>query len=477
MKENFWKEFKKYPVWLGHLFFILYFFQAAKLYAVRGTLTDNSGFLFHLINNESFFTPAHRFSSAFVQLIPLLFIYLHSSLELIMLTYSASFAIIYYLIFIICTHALRNNSAGWLLILVLSAGVCDYFFWPQCELQQGLAVLILFGALLPRISTKNTAVFILINLCFGILFSFFHLLLIFPLLYIVGYELLSDKTRRSIYYLIPVAFCFIPFFLKPILFPLTGYEAGKVPGVSQIIEGFLHFSSLESTRQWARTITRDSLPTLVLLVFSLVLLWRSKKNLLAVFVAFSFIAFLVIINVSNPEGNSPFYNATYYMVLAFIASYAVTKEFIMGNYSVSNWILISFIMILFFRNIDEKNWYYGNRYKSEKALVSYLKKYPTQKFIMNENRFVWNHINFPWATAYETLMISALEGPEKTVTVYVNFPKDDNFISQIHSDEVVFNPWERLKANELNQRYFQLKDSAYLVLGNEEIDKLSDELP
>jgi hypothetical protein len=111
--------------------------------------------------------------------------------------------------------------------------------------------------------------------------------------------------------------------------------------------------------------------------------------------------------------------------------------------------------------------FYRNRLAYIGSLIRSVRTFPEKKFVITEKMVSRDQLNVNWALAPETLILSSLESPDSSVSLYINdeggkIPGGTNL-----SDSLLFicAPWAKdLEIRRLDRRYFDLRHSPYRVL-------------
>src|SRR5437016_6070161 len=105
---------KKKIAWqtaIMHGLFAVLFIMAFYLYKERLFL-DCGYYIFYAINDQFFQVDHHRFVLAISQLLPLAEVYAGAGLKTVLITYSISHVLFYYLLFLIVVYRLKDPAAG-----------------------------------------------------------------------------------------------------------------------------------------------------------------------------------------------------------------------------------------------------------------------------------------------------------------------------------------------------------------------------
>jgi hypothetical protein len=131
-------------------FYILfcYLFLSCYFAFERILNTDNSYYLFNILNTQNFWFAENRVGVIPSQIPLLLFSNLGASLNTLIYVYSVSFPLEYIALAIICEYYLKVKEAALTIALMLITGVAYSFFHPVTETYPALAFAILVYAIL-----------------------------------------------------------------------------------------------------------------------------------------------------------------------------------------------------------------------------------------------------------------------------------------------------------------------------------------
>jgi len=192
---------------LGHLFFLVLVVLSIVFYKERIIHVDNAFYICNIINKEWFSIEHHRYIAVFSQLLPLIAVKLDLALPYILILYSVSLILFYYVLFLVCTYLFKDELAGILLLLLLCVTVAHSFFWPVSELQQGIIFSAVFGSWLIKKDEMNSTTFVLVSLLMSGLLLFSHPMAMFIGIFLLGGVLIYKMFWRSFaYWLVLVSF-------------------------------------------------------------------------------------------------------------------------------------------------------------------------------------------------------------------------------------------------------------------------------
>ena len=145
MKEVKINSIYKY---LGHIGFWILLLLSVLFYKERILFNDTVFQFFKIVNFEKFNIEAMRYSTVITQIPVLIALKLNNGLRTLLMIYSISFVVVYYMVFILCIHVLKNPAAGIAILFSLIICITESFFHPCTETHQAIVYSILLYAIL-----------------------------------------------------------------------------------------------------------------------------------------------------------------------------------------------------------------------------------------------------------------------------------------------------------------------------------------
>lgn len=136
---------RKYYLAASGLFFFLLFCLSLKYYRERVAFADTAFQSVYLMIEQRPCINWLRPGAIIPQILPLMAVWMHSGIKVVMQLHSVSFYILYAFIFLRSFLCWRQGLVFMVMpfsLIILSG---DVFFWPQSELQQGIAWLCLYA--------------------------------------------------------------------------------------------------------------------------------------------------------------------------------------------------------------------------------------------------------------------------------------------------------------------------------------------
>ena len=183
---------------VGHGMFLVYFALAIVFYLERTLFVDPCYAVFNILYYHDYVTEAGRHAAVFPQTLALLAMKMNLPLRVILLSYSISFILLYYLVFLVIVYIFKLDWLALAVPLLFVLGIKYSFFWISTETQQALVYTILFYAFLIW-SMKFRQTFIVwifrVFAASGILLLCFysHPVSLFTVLFVLGFYMVENN--------------------------------------------------------------------------------------------------------------------------------------------------------------------------------------------------------------------------------------------------------------------------------------------
>lgn len=447
-----------------HALFAVLFVMAFYLYRER-LFVDCGYYIFYTINDQFFRVDHHRFVLAISQLLPLAEVYLGAGLKTILVTYSLSHVLFYYVLFLVVVHRLHDLTAGAAILLIQTIGQLYLYFSPMLEICYGAALLVPFYVLLNRTEWNRWRWFWLIFLEFMILTSHPENFIIF--FFVLALHIIQNGYQRKPHQVIVLLF-FVLMLLK--VFTFSEYESNKVHYMMKQQENKLYrnFFSPDYMMGILRVLYFYFRELVFFLFITIIFLLKKKKWRIFALVFFTVLGTIVLINVTNYANEFSRYRESLYnplvpvLVLSFL--------FLVYNQLSSNRRKIVFALLLLIIThrlfmIYEYSKPFTRRIDQMENIIRHAGKTGGSKFIVNLENCERKNWQLNWSYPHETIMISSLEGSDKTITVATDEDMQNiKATLPIRNETCVITRWDIRYDTTLNKKYFNLKNQPYIPL-------------
>jgi hypothetical protein len=462
---------RKQLVLLGHLSMLVTFILAIIFYQERTLYVDSGLQVFDIINNGKISILLNRYSLAISQFLPWLAFKAGLPLKYILITYSISFIIVYYICFLICIYGFKNIPAG--LSIALAPLIIRFAFGAAiCESWMGIAYSALFYAVLNHYALwkiKGYKFHILFygSLTFTIALNYFiHPSTLFTLVFAILFSLLYKKDFKSIHYYIALLIV-LGLYSYKFLFPGHGYEDSFFQGIRMADQLVPNFFQLPVFKFIHLFFYSNYIILVAMFLLSGILFISEKKWWIWVFSLLFSMGYLGIASMAFYKGDAWFMLESRLIPLVFMASIPFLEIIILKKkqiiiYSGAMLLLLGFAYCYLIKQVQDVQ---TKRIQAYKYYLRESQKYPEHKFYVylpDNQTTVFNS----WGSSHETLMLSSLDNNKNSRTIVFLY-RSTNVEQTLHTYPCLFLgvDW-RLIVNEeyLNKNYFNLHCTSYREL-------------
>ncbi|MCB0770743.1 MAG: hypothetical protein KDC00_10100 [Flavobacteriales bacterium] len=434
----------------------------------RTACFDSAFFSWLMIDSGEPVSVLGRYGSWVAQLLPVALIRSGASLEVVLRSYSLTFIVFHALVFALLAFVLKDRKATYALPIVLTAGFHYMFYYGISELYQGLTLTLLLWAILKKAlaAEKGSGLWkwVVLAILLNVWISFYHQLLLLPLIFMVVFEAIPNNTNRR--RLIRLGTVLVLWYVVRIKAMATStYEESRMPKVEDLIHYSKDLGGLNSTVYLCMVWTKFK-ALLILGGAAVAMAIHGRKWLRLLWTILFSIGFMVLVLVVDRDGMSPIIYENYYPVLGLFWVMLLVSSPSMGTERVS---LIHTGLLVLVCGVGLIQIHRGHFRLSEK--VAYAKRitdhqamHGSKKSIVGFHNYPWTYALGHWAAGMETALASAIDGPDKAATIFVS--EDMAFIDTARTGKEQFlgpawSPiWFGLPS--LDERYFQFPtDSGY----------------
>jgi len=456
-------------IWLGHVFFWVLIASCILYYQERLLSFDTAYYTFHLVTFQEYFIKHDRYISYLTQWVPLMGIDRGWSLANVFRAYSASFYLWFYLLYILIVHGFKNVLGGLLLVFTLCLAMRYKFYAAISEITFGLViatVLISWLSRKPKQLSVKPLDFVVVGLCLAALFGA-HVVPIYPIMTFLVFQRLYEGTWREPRQWIMPGFIVLVFALKLLMVQGDSYESNRLSDLLQpgsLIDLFTNRHDHFIFSAISEYFTREYWLVSLLFVGVLVWLFRMGKWLAGLFIAASALGWLLINIITYADLGGPLYIMLDGYLAVFGLIWGTPFIFFLRDHPlfVYAWATVGLIAFSTWRMVRTQEFYNQRLEYIQETLAMYPGD-DQQKIIVPREHFHWDRMWFPYEVAHESLMLTALEHPDSTRTIYVDidapegadFLQNDGFI-QFHGAHHI---------NAINQpRFFNLPEGTYFTV-------------
>jgi len=409
---------------LGHLLFFGLFALAFIHMPARVVHVDSAFQIFKWIHVPGVGVEAHRFTAVVPQLLVKAVATTGAPLKVLLTVASLAHVLVPYVIFLIIAYALRLTWIA--MALVLAQVLCTRltFYGIVLEANYLLSYPFLLAAVLsgPLARSQRPAVLL------AALGSLFLVLLVHPVGFLVALFVLAFvrlrnvSTNKWIHALMAVAL------LWPVaarfLFPPTAYEADLYASSNSGLASFGQFFQLPG---WRYLVDHTFNYTTSYLAFwccatALFVLQIRRRAFLQLGLCLAALAGYIALNViTYHQGETAMMMEKNFVPLAVFVALPLML-YLEPATDRQRWsVLVPFVLVLFiqFRGISFASRPANERLALIQQVVDDRHTYGTPKACATHEQLDAMGLHIHWAMAFETLLLSSLDGPEHSVSVVV----------------------------------------------------------
>lgn len=459
-------QHRRFWIWAGHVYFGLMLLLSLVYYRERMLCFDTANYAFQLIVNQGFYTGHGRFLTYATQVLPLLAVKAGLSLKAVLMIYSASFVLFFYSAYLILVYGLRNIRAGIFLALSICLTVRYKFYGPVGEIVLSMALLALLAGWVTRDKERFPMPVwadTLIAMGLAALLLVGHPFIGVSAMVFLGFDLCYRRR-----WLHPEAWVLIGWTLAAFAFKFkvvqeNPYESARSAPLEDIWEVINNWGDYYVTNRvnWFFE-TEYALP---FAVFAALLIWLVflDRGFTALYTFLSFCGILLLVVVLHVYLDSPIYIMLdgYLAHLGLVWSLPVAF-FLLPKRKMAYAGIVAALLLFGLDRMKNRHRYFEKRLDQMEAI---FEQHPDNRKLMAHMRdFDWNTWWLPWASGVETLLLTSLDGPEHSATLYFE-NWGENWDKKIADPKlflsVQFAPTS-VPASRLPKRYFQLPQVPYV---------------
>lgn len=441
-------------------------------YKERMLFIDAPHIFFRILNDGHLHIEENRVGSFVTQMVPLLGAQLHLPFKLLLILYSASFYLFYIFVALVVIYRYKNYELAILFGFYLTLLVSDTYYWPNNEVHQGVAWLILGYAMLlePEGKSKYFSLFVLAIAIWT------HPLVMFLAIYIWAFRLFTcdlPRFTKSRSLLITVMLLGLSF-LKYYQSSHHGYDNTKIEVVHNF--DFIKIAQVFNgsvMQLFVHDLFREYWLLVTLFISGVALVVWQRKYLLALFVMCYAVCYLLLVCLAFNEASTVrFHLQSEYMPLSIICC-APFVYFLLPKLKVKvAAILLLFIFLVRFCYINAAAQPFSARVNLLDAMNNKMKEKGLFKVIVPEPvPHMDSALIINWGIPVESIILSKLKGEQPQRTFIFAEPEMGAMLTALGKDTVM-GCWQRWGQQELNQYYFQQDNSTgYQVVHYDDLMK------
>ncbi len=462
---------------LGVLIWLVYL--SWTFYLERTAISDAAWFSWLMIDTGLPQSFLGRYGSFLSELVPVGLIYADAPLETVLRTYSLCLIGIHVVLFWFVVVRFRDVRGAILLPLTLVTGLHFMFYYGTSELNQGLSFTALVWVLLRKTmdaeGKQERRRWGIIVFLVSVWTSFYHQVLVLPLLFLIGLEFIARARWRDKWSWLLAAALVGWYVVRIKLLATSAYEQERMPGAGDLLGLLPELSDLRSTEYLMSVFPKFKAFWLMLLAV-LTGLVLTRKWLLAAWTGFFSGALLVVVLITDRDIGSPVMFENFYPLIALCWAATFAEVFVTWRPS---WPKTSFATLGLVSLVGCVQVYRGHFIVSAKVdylarVTGYLRSNGLQKGFINEGNFPWPYSIGLWPLAFESSLISGVQGPKEVATVFCG-SDDMKLDTMYHHGNAFLGPnWLPLwfTSDHLNPAYFRFHHAGFYRLNTSMPDSI-----
>jgi hypothetical protein len=448
-----------------HIPWMILFALAVYLYKAR-IFADSGFYVSQFINNQTFWIECQRYVLAISQLIPLIGVWSGLGMKYVLLLYSLSHVIFFYILFLFVYYGLRDRRSGLLIIIFQTVGIIYSFYTPMFELYYGAPLLIVFYSIW-QLPFRFKSIYVLLILEFFILLS--HPLAFMLFVFLMLYDFRREKAKPLKYYAaIALVFAGCVAFKY---FIMCDYESGKLAWQFNYTDNKQYLQMINPAYYLvlAKYMLRYYPEVLAGLVLVTGMLVKRRQWYRLILVLGTFAAYTFLVNSAYTVSQSRYMEQVMFPFIPIVFIPLIYGFSARGRHGLQNIsvLLVSAMIACRLFVIYDGSEIFRLRVQQMEQLIQAARQKGGSKFVVRAEAVDHGYTQLNWSFPIETMLLSAIDGNDIVVTIV---PEDDLYFegnnNKIAPDEFIFRKWELKKQSWLNSRYFHLDIGPYRSLND-----------
>lgn len=470
MNSTRWQNYNLLML-LGCIVFLFLLMLSVLFYVERTCMSDIAFQAFLITNTEQVQIQVNRFGAAVIHFLPLTAVLLKWPLKTVLVFYSMSFILENILLFILLWRLLKQKGVAFILVLFNVLMVAETFYWTTSEIKQGMSLAIFYFGVMRFMVYQPTSplkygfsmMWILLLLT---TILFLHPLMLVLLLFISGYLLLDLKNRQVVLQITALITIVAVTLVKYYLLPIPGYDSEKYETLRYIKDYFPNYLTLESFKQLSKYIIFEWYLYIMILSVTVLLLFLKRMWLKLLLVICFSAGYLLLINVTHPNGGDKFYLESFYLMLSVFVLIPFVLD-VMPVMPYRNVIAIAvIILVVRLQAIYSTHEPYTKRIE----WITDMLQSNAGKFILSEYHAPKKKLIQTWGIPYESILLSSLISPDSARSFIILEDAYSGFPGARDKSDLILGAFNYVyHYYELNSIYYRPATGRYRVLSENEI--------
>lgn len=453
-----------WPRRFGYIVMAALVMMSLWLYQERTLLLDIAYQTFLMITEGRMQVMVNRFGVVLVQALPFAAIRLELPLKVVLLLYSASFPLLFWLFYTIIVRVLRNDYLGWALVFLYTLIVYDAFYWAPSEQQQALGLLLVVFAFALRYPALERPWMMAVLLLAMPALAYYHPLIFIPFFFLWLYGYFTIPDLRHWRYAIVAAWMIVVLGIKSI-FSGNWYDDNKYDTFfKNLVEYFPNYHELPSNAKFlAHSVQYWYFFPLLLSIVSGYLVWRRRWGVLGLIWVFC-LGHLALLHIGSPNATYRFYAEVNYMPLMIYVGVPFLLDIVRGH-PWRYWLWVLSALVLFrLVVIAENRAPYTRRVEwLSEHLQEWRNDSGAYNFYLPQQKAPVDTLLMTWGIPYESLLLSSLPSPDSAATLVV-LPEPGAHAAALQNGGFLVTEFKDWPLSDMPATYFRLHSSPYRLI-------------
>jgi hypothetical protein len=437
---------------------------------------DPAFYLFQLVHTGEYQLYYDRYIIALTAWLPLWVHHSGASLVSVAKAYSVSLPLV---ILVTCAGLVAWKRSPWLALLLLFTMITPVryrFFSPTSETH----MVLLFGYLYFVFSdhlTEKPLRFGLLSLAAIVGSAMAHLVALGPIIFLWLISAVDGKWRQKAWRFGHLAAIALLFSWRFIGAQSNAYEANKMgilTELPQVIEDLLGSQAFQQF--WEYALGTHSLMW-GLFVTCIVVLWKQGKRGITILSLLFAAAIAALVWVAYSYLNFREYHM-YEGYLTFLGLVWVVPLYYLFRVKKAQPLLalgVTLSLAVSLWQIQATKTYYTERENYLREIYQPWQQKGHKKLYLDQDIFPWRQLWYPWSIPFETMLMTASEDPDSSLTLLINNRYSNRQVTEKDRHNIL-TPWERIHHKKLDTAYFRFPVQDYLDVSSSGLpDKFFDE--
>lgn len=452
---------------LGHVFFLAYLAGCLVFYKERLLNFDSAYYTFHMLFQGDYFIKHDRWISYLTQFFPMMVMKNGGSLATFLQTYSVAFGAWFYLLFLLVVYGFRNVAGGVFYALAMGLTIRYKYYAAISEITFSLAlgaVLIAWLTSRYRPATgESKPWFWGVALLIVVFLLGTHPVIIAPLMVFFAFDIAYHKRWRDVWNWSFIALLLAIYAYTFSQLSANEYESTRMGVLGQLGEVLASPQDFHVVKVIKRYFDMDyTMPAILLGIVTLVMFWYRHWLSASVFVLGNLAWLFVNLGTySYLQGNIFIMIDGYLALFGLIWGVPILLFVLRSNHRLPALLLVGGLLVFSLHRIYLKHTFFTERLALLQETMDHYEAEGIYKVRYQLNQFSWEKLWYPYQVPHETLMLSAIEGPEKAKSLYINYDHlpEEHFVGEEKRGFLHY--YHHPSVERLPQQYFKLPEGLY----------------